>query len=107
MQDKPPGHIGARPKLCHTFSSQLRFRHTDIFGDATRTNVVLRGGGQERLARCSLPLCYTCAAMSKKFGSSRIVEFLLCAWVIGAQLWYLLQFKPLLVVLAARFFHKS
>jgi hypothetical protein len=45
--------------------------------------------------------------MSKKFGSSRIVEFLLCAWVIGAQLWYLLQFKPLLVVLAARFFHQS
>ncbi len=31
MQNKPSGHIGARPKLCHTFSSQLRFRHTDIF----------------------------------------------------------------------------
>jgi hypothetical protein len=45
--------------------------------------------------------------MNKKFGSSRIIEFLLCPRLIGAQLWYLLQFKPLLVVLAARFFHKS
>ena len=25
----------------------------------------------------------------------RIVEIVLCAWVIGAQIWYLAQFRPL------------
>jgi hypothetical protein len=36
-----------------------------------------------------------------------IVEGLLCLWVIAAPIWYLLQFRPLVAFVAARFFHKS
>jgi len=35
-----------------------------------------------------------------------LTEVLLCGWVIAAQLWYVLQFRPLLTFLAARFLHK-
>ena len=33
--------------------------------------------------------------MSKLRPKFSITEALLCAWVIGAQVWYLLQFRPL------------
>jgi len=35
-----------------------------------------------------------------------LTEVLLCGWVVAAQLWYVLQFRPLLTFLAARFLNK-
>jgi len=45
--------------------------------------------------------------MSKLRPKFSITEALLCAWVIGAHIWYLLQFRPLFAVFAAKFFHKT
>lgn len=52
-------------------------------------------------------LCYTCADMSERGAKSSIIEALLCLWIIGAQLWYLLQFRPLLAFFAAKLLHHS
>lgn len=57
--------------------------------------------------RCGMRLWYTCAAMSKNRPFSPILEVLLCAWIVGAQIWYLLQFRPLIAFFVMRFFHKS
>jgi hypothetical protein len=45
--------------------------------------------------------------MKASRAKSSMVEALLCLWVLGAQIWYLLQFRPLLAFLAARLFHNS
>jgi hypothetical protein len=52
-------------------------------------------------------LCYTGASMDGRGAKLSIVEAFLCLWVIAAQIWYLLQFGPLVTFFAARFFHKS
>jgi len=52
-------------------------------------------------------LCYTGASMDRRGAKLSIVEAFLCLWVIAAQIWYLLQFGPLVTFFAARFFHKS
>jgi hypothetical protein len=36
-----------------------------------------------------------------------IIEAFLCFWLIAAPVWYLLQFRPLLTLFAARLIHKS
>jgi len=36
-----------------------------------------------------------------------IFELLLCLWVVGAQIWYVFQFRPLVAFFAAKFLHKS
>ena len=45
--------------------------------------------------------------MTERGAKLSIVEACLCLWVIAAPIWYLLQFRPLITLLAARFFHKS
>jgi len=52
-------------------------------------------------------LCYTCAVMSDHRAKTSFAEACLCLWVIAAQIWYLLQFRPLVAFFVARFFHKS
>jgi len=37
----------------------------------------------------------------------RAVEWLLCAWVIGAQVWYLAQFRPLVEFAARKVLHRG
>ncbi len=60
-----------------------------------------------RLDRWALPqLCYTGAAMKHLSAKLSLTEVLLCGWLIAAQIWYVLQFRPLLTFLAARFLHK-
>jgi len=34
----------------------------------------------------------------------RAIELLLCLWVIGSQIWYLAQFRPLVEFAARRIF---
>jgi len=51
-------------------------------------------------------LCYTVAFMSESRAKTSVTEALLCLWVIAAPIWYLLQFRPLIALFAARFFHK-
>jgi formate/nitrite transporter FocA (FNT family) len=45
--------------------------------------------------------------MSERGAKSSIIEALLCAWIVAAQVWYLLQFRPLLAFFAAKLFHHS
>jgi hypothetical protein len=44
--------------------------------------------------------------MSEHRARLSIVEALSCAWVIGAQIWYLFQFRPLAAFFVTRIFHK-
>ena len=37
----------------------------------------------------------------------RIVECLLCAWALGAQLWYASQFRPLAALFARKVLHRE
>jgi hypothetical protein len=37
----------------------------------------------------------------------RAIELLLCLWVIGSQIWYLAQFRPLVEFAARRIFHRG
>jgi hypothetical protein len=45
--------------------------------------------------------------MSERGAKSSIIEALLCLWIIAAQLWYLLQFRPLFAFFAAKLLHHS
>jgi len=45
--------------------------------------------------------------MTARRVNSSILQTLFCLWVIGAQIWYLLQFRALVAFFAAKFFHKS
>jgi hypothetical protein len=44
--------------------------------------------------------------MKEPGAKSSIIEALLCLWLIAAPIWYLLQFRPLMALLAARLLHK-
>jgi len=45
--------------------------------------------------------------MSDRHAKRPLIEMLLCLWVIGAQVWYLFQFRTLVAFFAAKLFHKS
>jgi len=45
--------------------------------------------------------------MSERGAKSSIIEAFLCLWIVGAQIWYLLQFRPLLAFFAGKFFRHS
>jgi hypothetical protein len=59
-----------------------------------------------RMQSRSAPLLYL-RDMSERGTKSSIIEALLCAWIVGAQLWYLLQFRPLLAFFGAKLLHHS
>jgi len=50
---------------------------------------------------------YTYGSMTRLIAFHRVVEWLLCAWVIGAQLWYLAQFRPLVEFAARKVLHRG
>jgi hypothetical protein len=45
--------------------------------------------------------------MSERGAKSLIIEALLCMWIVGAEVWYLLQFRPLLAFFAIKLLHHS
>jgi len=45
--------------------------------------------------------------MPKNSALQRPLEWLLCLWVIAAQVWYLAQFRPLVEFAVRKFFHRG
>jgi hypothetical protein len=50
---------------------------------------------------------YTYGSMTRRKVFRDVAEWLLCVWVIGAQLWYLAQFRPLVEFAVRKVLHRG